>query len=397
MQHKSRLNLAAALIQALLLATSASAFASPEAEQEIGIPQPMESRAKGCFGVVLSPAGDGFYSVRDGLLTHYQIDPFKKTASVPIDEAQLKDIPEKTECRVLITDDRTKLILVFPEWIVTLDRSTGKIIKNMGREGALKRGRIEASTLNGNDLVILGAFSEGFRLTVLDARSHQFKMQISDLETTFKFLYTDTGCCFITKIQERLYLTSGRSVVVLNSKTYAPELTVSARASIGAGISKDYRKLYLRSGRFVTDPLYHYEKDYGEAVENNTVLVFDQETRQIHFEKIDFDKVWLMRDKFDPLLFTRNPSRNRDYASYSQRERAGFSSRNANISYIFYQYESGEAILIEKRPKGLLLPVWKFQLTPDARQYLMMKDGAGKLVPINDITFNKYLHTESRR
>lgn len=68
-------------------------------------------------------------------------------------------------------DDRSKLILVFPEWIVALDRSTGKIIKKLGREVALKRGRIEASTLNGNDLVILGAFSEGFRLTVLDASS----------------------------------------------------------------------------------------------------------------------------------------------------------------------------------------------------------------------------------
>lgn len=400
MKHKSRLNLAAVLIQALLLIMPASAFATAEAELEIGIPQPMESRAKGCFGVVLSPDGDGFYSVRDGLLTHYQIDPFKKIGSLVIDETQLKDIPEKTECRVLITDDGSKLILVFPEWIVSLDRSTGKIIKKQGREGALKRGRIEASTLNGNDLVILGAFSEGFRLTVLDASSLQFKMQISDLETTFKFLYTDTGCCFITKIQERLYLTSGRSLVVLNSKTYAPELTVSARASIGARISKDYRKLYLRPGRFVTDRLSHFEKDYGEAVENNTVLVFDQETRQIHFEETDSEKEQIearLRDQYNPLLFTRNPSRNRDYVTFSQRGVAGIASRNADTKSLFYQYESGEAILIEKRPKGRLLPVWKFQLTPGARQYLMMKNSAGKVVPINDITFNQYLSTESRR
>lgn len=45
----------------------------------------METRATECFDVVLSPDGDGFYSVRDGLLSRYQIDPFKKTTSVPID------------------------------------------------------------------------------------------------------------------------------------------------------------------------------------------------------------------------------------------------------------------------------------------------------------------------
>lgn len=397
MKNKSKLSrwaLMRVMLQALLLLLVAptSAFAAAEADQEIGVPQAMDSKAKGCFGVVLSPDGDGFYSVRDGLLTHYRIAPFKKIGSIAIDEAQLKDIPDKTECRVLITDDRSKLILVFPEWIVSLDRSTGEIIKKLGREGTLKRAQLEASTLNGNDVVILGAISEGFRLTVLDARSLQFKAQISDLEDRFKFLYTDTGCCFITKIQDRLYLTSGRSLVVLNSKTYAPELTVSGRSSIGVRISKDYRELRLRPGRFVTDHLSNFEKDYGEAVENNTVLVFDQETRQISFEKIDFNKLMEegRHDQFDPLLFTKNPSRNRDYVTFSHRQRAGIASRNADTKSFFYQYELGEAILIETRPKGPLLPVWNFQLTPGARQYLMMKNSAGKVVPINDATFAKY-------
>lgn len=224
-------------------------------------------------------------------------------------------------------------------------------------------------------------------------------MQISDLEDRFKFLYTDTGCCFITKIQDKLYLTSGRSLVVLDSKTYAPELTISGPYSIGVRISKDYRKLYLRSGRFVTDHLSHFEKDYGEAAENNIVLVFDQETRQIRFEETDSEKEQIkayLRDQYDPVLFTRNSSRNRDYVTYSHRQRAGISSRNAYLIYFFYQYEAGEAILAKLQPKGPLR-FENFQLTPGARQYLMMKDHTEKLVPINDITFNKYLHAESRR
>ena len=394
MKHKSGWNLAVTLLRALLLMVPVSAFSATEADQEIGIPQPMETRAKGCFGVVLSPDGDGFYSVRDGLITHYQIDPFKKTASVTIDETQLKDIPEKTECRVLIMDDVSKLILVFPEWIVLLDTRTGKISKKLERQGALRSERSKASTLNGNDLVILGR-AEVFQFTVFDARTLQMKTQISDLKERFGFMSSNDSAPYITKIENRLYLSSGRSLVVLNGKTYEPELALTTRAGQVGGIkiSKDYRKLYVASVSSVRDYLTQTEKNSAGSLEDSDV-VFDQETRQISFEEINFDKAWLMRDKFDPLLFTRNPSRNRDFVSYSQRERAGISSRNANISYIFYQYESGEAIL-----KMTQYPDRKFffQLTPGARQYLMMKDHTEKLVPINDITFNKYLQMESRR
>lgn len=399
MKHKSGWNLAVTLIQALLLMVPVSAFASTEADQEIGIPQPMEMRAKGCFGVVLSPDGDGFYSVRDGLLTHYQIDPFKKTASVTIDETQLKDIPEKTECRVLIMDDRSKLILVFPEWIVLLDTRTGKISKKLERQGALRSESSKASTLNGNDLVILGR-AEGFQFTVFDARSLHMKTQISDLKERFGFRYMNDSVPFITKIQDKLYLSSKTSLVVLNSKTYNPELALSRRLPTGMDvpifISRDYRKVYVHAGRYVIDHLSGLEKDYGEAVESSTA-VFDQETRQISFEKIDFSKLrkeGQFREQFDPIFFTRNQSRNRDFVSFTHRERAGIASRNRYLGYFFYQYESGEAILqVTQYPERKM----SFQLTLGAREYLMMKDRTGKLVAINDITFNQYLSTESRR
>jgi hypothetical protein len=409
MEEKSklrRLALTRVMLRALplLLAAPTSAFASTEANQKIGVPQAMDSKAKGCFGVVLSPDGDGFYSVRDGLLTHYLIAPFKKIGSVPIDEAQLKDIPEKTDCRVLITDDGSKLIVVFRDWIVTLDRRTGKMEKKVPRRGELKGpwSLSEAVTLNGNDLVFLRIVSnpsdEGYiyELVVVDARSMEFKSKISDIKR-FGFMYTDNSPAFITKIEDRLYLSSGRSLAVLNAKTYAPELALSspfpAGMAVPIDISKDYRKVYVASGRFVTDHLTDFEKDYGEAVENATA-VFDQETRQISFEKTDRSN--RPRDQFAPILFHFRQSRNRNYVTVSLREYAGIASRIADTKSFFHQYESGEAILIETRPKGPLLPVWKFQLTPGARQYLMMKNSAGQIVPINDATFAKY-HANSTR
>ena len=34
-----------------------------------------------------------------------------------------------------------------------------------------------------------------------------------------------------------------------------------------------------------------------------------------------------------------------------------------------------------------------FQMTPGAKKYLTMKNGEGKVVPVNDATFNKYYRT----
>ena len=405
MKHKYRLNLAAALIQVLLLTASVSALATAEAEHEIGIPQPMVTPAKGCFGVVLSPDGDGFYSVRDGLLSHYQIDPFKKTGSIAMDESQLKDITEKTECHVLIMDDRSKLIMVFREWIVVLDRRTGVINKKLKREGELRKKGAESFTVNGDDLVFLEKISwftgnsdhpdVTYRLLVLDARSLQPKKQISDIRERFGFLYSYDGSTSLTKIENRLYLSSGISLVVLNGKTYEPELALSTRAGQVGGIkiSKDYRKLYVANVWSIRDYLTKTEKTSASPTEDRDVT-FDQDTREISFEQINFNKARHQRDQFDPLLFA--PSRNRDYLAVkgNLNTHAVIGRKTANINYSFYPYESGEAILkMTQYPDRKM----SFQLTPGARQYLMMKNSTGKLVPINDITFNQYLSTGSQR
>ena len=60
---------------------------------------------------------------------------------------------------------------------------------------------------------------------------------------------------------------------------------------------------------------------------------------------------------------------------------------NSRMRFRFTLYESSEAILFEC-PIGDLCK--KFQLTPNARKYLIMKNSEGKIVPINDATFEKY-------
>lgn len=411
MKHKSRLDLAAVLIQVLLLIVSTSVFASTEADQEIGVPQPMEARAKGCFGVVLSPDGDGFYSVRDGLLTHYRIAPFKKIGSIAIDETQFKDIPDKDSCRVLITDDGSKLILVFRGWLVSLDRRTGKMTKKIERQAVRSGHPYETVTLNENDLVILSEFNdpetggEWFYLSVLDVNTLRLKRPVLNVGEKLGLRYGYNAVKGVAKIHDRLYLSSGKTLAVLNSKTYEPELTLACPKEITRNfwispmISRDHRKLYAVNATVVNDYLAKAQKDYGEpqSIRDKFVLVFDQTTRQSGIEPTDKKAEGerrRRRDLYEPWLFWGTMTRNGEYVAASISTLARIASRNASTDYWFYQYESGEAILQEiqftKRERTYLI-------TPNARQYLMMKNREGRPVPINDITFNKYFHPESRR
>jgi len=414
----SRLALTLVMLQTLLMLLLApiSTSAATEANQEIGVPQPMEVRAKGYFGVVLSPDGDGFYSVRDGLLTHYRIAPFKKIGSIAIDEAQLKDILEKDSCRVLITDDGSNLILVFRDWLVSLDRRTGKITRKVERQAVRSGQPYETVTLNENDLVILSEYrdpewGEWFYLSVLDVSTFRLKRPVFNVGDKVEFGYAYGGQLGVAKIQDRLYLSSGKTLAVLNSKTYEPELTLTCPKEVtrtfwtSPMISRDHRKLYAVNATVVNDYLAKAQKAFGEPqnLQDKFVLIFDQATRQSSIEptdkKVEAERRW-RRDLYEPFLFWATTTRNRDYVAASFSNDAQIASRNGNMDYRFYQYESGEAILEEMQlpvtPGAMQYLMKTYHLTPGAKQYLMMKNREGKVVPINDATFAKYNANSAR-
>lgn len=401
--------LAASFIQTLLLFISLSAVADSIADQEIGVPWPTAVLAKGCVGVVLSPDGDGFYSLRDGLLSHYQIEPFKKIGSIAIDEASLKEIPDKNYCRVLITDDGSKLILIFPDRLVSLDRATGKVIKKVERKLGYRALRSESATLNASDLVVLSRVEtkgmEVFYLAVFDVDTFKLKRPVMDIQEKFEFSYTGQALTggWVTRIQDKLYLSSGNTLAVLNNKTYEPEVTLNCPKSRYYGfwrppvISRDHRKIYAVNATFVNDYLTQAKTDHGESAGDRSILIFDQETRQSSIEPTDnkkeSERFW-RRDLYEPFLVGGTTTRNKDYVVDSSGSARFFPRNTNNKYYTFYQYESGEAILEEVQPNST--PGAKpylnrsYYLTPNARQYLMMRNREDKVVPINDATFEKF-------
>lgn len=396
MKNTSKLNLfAAVVLRVLLLIMPVNALAAEDG-QGIGVPQAMEAQVKGCFGAVLSPDDDRFYTVHEGFLTQYQIKPFKKIGSIAIDQEPFKARLGYFggRCYVLMTNDKSKLIITYQGRMFLLDAGTGQILNKL--EGT---GIIIAAALNDNELVVLLLHVSGpsepatktFNLAIWDADTLKLKREIPDLGKSFGF-FSYGSYEAMSKIRDRIYLASDKSFVVLNSKTYAPELSVTGFINGGSPkISKNFKKLYLWNvspEAEVTDHLNGKRTRYADA--KRSVLVFDQETREVSIENVNS----IAREEFHPVLALPSQiSRNKGFLMLSSNSaRASLVNLNTGMGLSFHQYESGEAILI--KPHGGDDDHKYFQLTPDARKYLMMKNSAGKIVPINDATFAKYNRTE---
>lgn len=405
MNNKAKPSLfAAVVLRALLLVFPVSACATAKTDQEIGVPQAMEVPVKGCAAAVLLPDEGRIYSVYEGVLTRYAINPFKKLGSTVIDWGQLKD--RLARCRVGITNDKSKFVLIYDDKILLLDASTGQILNMVER----KDGYFGSAILNDNELVTLDLDREGasggaafsFNLTIRDADTLKFKREIRDVGKSFDLFWGRSSRTTMSISPRRIYLATDQSLVVLNSKTYAPELSLFRsdifEAADSPKISKNFQKLSFRGVSKVTDHLTGKTASFDDA-SSERVLIFDQETRVFHQETREYIRGEITErisgEEYVGFIGRRlHISRDKEYLMSPAGPSVGALLMNLStgIGVIFKQYESGEAILKERLISGG--PEY-FQLTPGARKYLMMKNSAGKIVPINDATFAKYHKTES--
>lgn len=405
----SRLTLTRVMLQALLMLLAApnSAFAATEANQEIGVPQPMESKIKDCFGAYLSPNEDRFYTLREGMLTQYQINPFKKLGSVAIEPQAIN----KDDCHVLVSNDEKKLIVVSRFWIYTFDTSTGRLLK----KSEWKYRPSAATIINDGELLILGRYFLGQEdngknvvdLDIWDINTLTLKKKLPQFGENFEFVQDSGGFPAMSKIQDRIYMRTERSLVVVNSKTYEPELSLSIGPASNPPAkfdprhpetllyptsSKDLQTLYVGHVKKITDYVTGKQTSFDE-IKYDSVLVFDQKTRKF---RIDNYKN-LQLDELAPFLFLLNQlnmSRNKNYLMILRNPYEAMATLiklNTNERGIFYQYEAGEAIQ-QRCTIGSFKDCKEFQLTPGARKYLMMDENAR--IPINDATFAKYYRTE---
>lgn len=406
MKNKSKLTLAAFGLQAMLLIILVSTYAQAEAEQEIGVPQAMEAQVKGCAAAVLLPDEGLIYSVYESVLTRYSINPFKKIGSTVIDWGQLKD--KLARCRIGITNDKSKFVLLYDDKILLLDASSGQILNTVER----KDGYFGSAILNGNEFVTLdldraggggGGAAFSYNMTIWDANTLNFKREIPDVGKSFDLSWGRNSSTTISINPGSIYLATDQSLVVLNSKTYVPELSLFRpdifEAAGSPKISKNFQKLSFRGGSKVTDHITGKTASFDDT-SRERVLIFDQKKRVFHQETKEYVKGEIIErisgEEYVGFGGHRlHISRDKDYlmSPAGPSVRALLMNLSTGMGVIFKQYESGEAILKERLISGG--PEY-FQLTPGARKYLMMKNSEGKIVPINDATLAKYRRTEAK-
>lgn len=385
--NKSKLALfAIAALQALLLILPVSAFAAIEDDQEIGVPQFKEPpRVKGCFGAVLSPVDDRLYVLQERRLIQYQIKPFRMVGSIPIDWEQFEETRRDSDCRVLITSDKSKLIIVYRYRMYLLDTNTGRVLSKFEKRD-WERG-MDGAVVNGNDLLMFEYESGNERqigLSIWDANTLKLKRVVRDLGRRFGFVQDRQLLEAISRDTDRIYLATAERLVVLNGRTYDPELTFELKGfKRYPAISKDFQRLYVWNPSSVTDHISGKTTTFGDAQTDNA-LVFDYETREFSIAKTDS----IVRDQL-ALVIVRPSigqlSRNKNYSLLSLksgRPIARLENLRTGERLNFQQYEPGEAILYDQDSY--------FGFTPGGRKYLEMKTATRLGVPINEATFNKF-------
>ena len=389
------------LLLALLLAPWGSAPAAEEpgkppvqtvGEEVIGIPEPMESRDR-CTSGVLLPNKDNFYIVRDGLLSEYQIEPFKRIRSVAL-EWELLLHAGWGLCRIRSAADHRKVIVYNNNIILLLDAMTGKLLnsKSLPKGIDLWYARVEGNRiflLVDPDGFLLN--ETGYQLLVWDLESLEQQKAI-ELDTVVKTFRPDGEPPRMSVEGGRVYLYSGKHLLILSSKDLHLELSAATAGTVW--ISPGLNELYFPWSTSIKDVVANREIDLH--VPQGQAALFDQKTRS--FKSVDRVgdpnnirdySMGLRAQGYRPVVSSWNYSMSPEY--WGEPKSSISKSSPDRLQYRFHYYPQGEAVVLKYTFKYAGGPrLVGLSLTPGARQYLNMETEEGLLVPINDATLKFY-------
>lgn len=391
MKNTSKLNLfAGVVLRALLLIVPVSASLAGN-DQEIGetYSNQMYQTEGRVDSAVLAPTGDRLYTLNNGVLRQYNLSPLGIVTAIKVafDSRQTKEDPYK----IFITNDEKRIIIYSKKQLRLLDLKTGKMIKTVPFQS-------ELGVLNDNELFTL---DNDIKATVWNAYELTKKKEFLAFEKerwTEDSYYTITGDTLI-KAANHIILNrpSTRShgtgkVFVFDAASYHQILNIDHNSSGFNAISYDLNTLYVGNDH---RPLRLPEKTIehiGEFIKKNKgarigeVLKIDIATAKVEYVFKENYK-WSHYIMLAPYLTNLQISPTRQYHVrgsdvfiYREEEKERQKKR-------FLQFEDGEVAFIGQ--------AGHFQGTEHARKHLKMKNSRGKIVPINDVTFEKFNKTNT--
>ncbi len=352
----------------LMLSVSVVAYAG--SEEEIGIPVRPPTVLQPYY-MVLAPTGERVYVMYHGKLIQYQLNPLKIISTVDID----LDIPPLNKKhplsvispkRLFITKDEKRMIIYGYTEMKLFDMATNKVIKTI----PLNKG---SAVLNDNEFVTFEGDNTVVTLWKAEdlTQIRQFRSGGTDWKKDEPLSY---GTSIAHKVGKYIFTRSGPIFRILDSKTYKETFAfrLYGPPRTFAWIDYDLKTLWLANAG-VNSP-YSGRKSLHEYLKYNLEDGLIEEARNAHS----------FRDGFleNIRLYTRSAVQVSHTNQYSSTEGTFIYKDKYRIKSLF-QFPDGEAVLWSIKTN-------KFQVTQNARKHLTMKNFKGKVVPINNATFDKY-------
>jgi len=348
----------------LFFMLSVSALAYAEDEQEIGVPViPSVGKGRHVDSIFMAPDGEHFYTLYEGALTKYLINPLQKIKSNQIDFKE--PLSADNFYKVFVTSDEKKLIISKNKdyKVILIDVVTGEVIRHI-------------STDEGD-----GEASDGTKL-----RRTQRSVMVDAILNNNEFL---------------VFLNN--KILVFDADTLIEKRSLQIDWNAGVHLSKVHkvfnRIIYMSFNGVGTIDENSYKKlelyRYREARDI-------QSCGRLRETKFNFDLNGINNNKINKFNVCGYPVDNNEAFADKRTIQLGFGpistagsylissykftleNLKTNKKYKVVQYPNGEIILFDTSSERNLA------LTSKARDHLRMKNSAGEIVPMNNITFKKY-------
>jgi len=338
------------LLLCLMLFVSILVYA--ENNDEIGVPVfPKVDKDLLVDGAFMAPDGEHFYTLREGLLTKFTINPFKKVSSNLIDfkEALFRN----NIFKVFITQDEKRLIISNNKkaQITLVDIATGQVFKVVKIDNSPSM-MIDA-LLNGNEFLVF----KDDEILVFDANSLN---KIKEFPFEWRAFRRFSN---VKKIFNKIIYRDERTIGLLYGKKFWKKELFT---HLNLPKSNKCRGNAFSDG-YITFDFSTFDngmiKDFnicGFPVANDESFV-DKRTIEFNFGPVSTAGHYVVSGYIYKLENLKNGKK-----------------------YRIDQYQDGEVILFELASNEFLT------LSSKAQKHLKMKDSRGEIVPMNDATFEKF-------
>lgn len=389
-----------------------SVYANTNADQEIGetYSNQMYQTEGRVDSAVLAPTGDRLYTLKDGVLSQYNLSPLTRINAIKVafDSRQPKEAPYKT----FITSDEKRIIIYSNKQLRLLDVASGKLLKTLPFEsdaGMLNENELftvdnqnKATVWNASDLSIKKKFEAKGEERWVPFEGHTINYSLFFSAGNRILLYRPHRRVGFTETTNEMHFDA--AIFVFDASTYKFLWKVENRIILKPLLTSDMRVLYVNCGADGYSQLWrggHHTNLYNElqqkyknTIGNSAYCQFDLSSGQFDLPSTDFKAP--KNSGFNGAYFELNATW-WDYQisptfQYQLLSNVGNSRNVTGFLYIesdkpktpkiFIQYTDGEAALFAR--------TGDFIATRNARSSMKMKNKAGEIVPINEATFEKF-------